>query len=187
MKLNHANLLNILNNSGNISTFSIAKFDWNSTYYFTDFGYDVAFDGNNYSSNNPIVSGGSVQYSTTVDREIFTMKLSGLDSAMVNEVEAGIIHMPVDLKMIFVVNGVPQTSINQILSYYTGKVLSATFSVEEEEKIIDIELSAPLSNLDETGTLYTTKDGMSVYDNTDTCFDQISRGSEEFTLKWGRV
>jgi hypothetical protein len=186
MKTNATTLLTILGQD-KVGFFTLVKLGWNSTYYFTDLGRDVSFNGQLWLSNNPIVSVAPPAYSTTVDREKFDMSLSGLNSDMADEVDTGVVHMPVDIFMMFTVDGVPQLSANQAMHYYSGKVLSSKTILSDDEKLINVELSAPLNNLDAKSTLYTTKDGISAFDSTDTCFDNVSKGSEEISLKWGKV
>ena len=77
MKTNSANLLSILSND-NVGFATLAKLEWNSNYYFTDMGSDVVFDGNTYLSSNPLVNLSAPQYSTVIDREAFSLQLSGI-------------------------------------------------------------------------------------------------------------
>jgi len=186
MKTNAATLLSILEQD-KVGFFTLIKLGWNSDYYFTDLGRDVVFEGQTWLKNNPIIGVGAPSYSTTIDREKFDLALSGLDASMQNEVDTGVVHMPVDVYLMFTVDDAPQLSTNQAMHYYSGKVLSTKTVLDEGTKQINVELSAPLSDLDAKSTLYTTKDGISSFDSTDTCFDNVAKGAEEFSLKWGKV
>lgn len=186
MKGNSANLLNILNND-NIGFFTIMELNWGANYYFTDFGSDIVWNGNTYRSDNPIVGSDSIRYSNVVDRELFKFQLSGLNNSINNEIQAGVVHKPVKMRMVFVVNGVPKLGLNETLFFYDGLVSRTDQKISDEEKISIIECTAPLSDLDATGTLFTTKDGIKRFDSTDTSFDSIFEGSEETSLKWGKL
>ena len=106
---------------------------------------------------------------------------------MVSEMEQGVVHHKVDLYLIFLVNGIPQLGSNDALHYYSGRVSSHKTALTSDSKLIDVECTSPLSDLEAKGTLFTTKDGMSIFDATDTSFDAVSEGSEELSLKWGKV
>lgn len=89
--------------------------------------------------------------------------------------------------MVFTVNGTPRIGTNETLFFYDGLVSKTDHQITQEEKINIIECTAPLSDLDATGTMFTTKDGIKRFDNTDTSFDNIFEGSEETSLKWGKI
>lgn len=186
MKGNHSQLLGILGNS-NIGFFTLMELNWRSNYFYTDFGSDIVWNGNTYRAKNPISGSDSIRYSNVVDRELFRFQLSGLDTSINNEIAAGVVHKPVRMRMVFVVNGVPQLGVNDTLFFYDGLVSSTDQKINSEEKISIIECTAPLSDLDATGTLFTTRDGIKRFDNTDTSFDSIFEGSEETSLKWGKL
>lgn len=186
MRANANAILTILENP-RVGFFSLVKFDWNNTHYFTDFGQNIDWNGNTYLKDNPIVSSDQLRYSNVVDREVFKFTLSGLDPSMAGELAQGIVHMPVTARMIFTVNDVPQTALNQTILLYDGLVSGTSITSNQEEKLITVECTAPLSDLDATGTMFTTKDGMKPFDPTDTSLDNIFEGSEETSLKWGKV
>jgi len=186
MKTNAANLSTILGND-QLGFFTLIELNWNNQYYFTDYGQTLTFDGNNYLTNTPVVDISIPKYTTTIDRELFSMTLSGLDEDMVDEAETGIISLGVKASMIFTVAGVPQLGNNDVLNFYTGKVFSSKVVLTNEEKLIEVECTAPLNDLDSKGTLYTTKDGIKTLDATDTCFNSVTKGSEEINLKWGKI
>lgn len=186
MKTNSTRLLEILN-SEKLGFFSLVEFKWNSNHYYTDLGYDVTWGGSSYLSNNPIVGFDTPRYSNVVDRELFQMQVSGLDSRMIDEVNAGISGLPVTIRIVYTIDGVPQLGVNDTLLLYDGLVSKTSTSIDDEGKVIVVECTAPLSSLDERGTLYTTKDGMKSYDPSDTCFDTVSDNSEPVNVRWGKV
>lgn len=186
MKDNASAILSILSND-NLGFFVLVELNWNSNHYFTDFGQDVTWGGNRYLSDNPLTSIDNLRYTNVVDRELFKFSVSGLDPAMNAELEAGITHMPVKIRLLFTVDGVPQTASNQTMLIYDGLVSKVDHKITQDDKINLIECTAPLSDLDATGTLFTTKDGIKSFSNDDTSFDLIAEGSEETSLKWGKA
>ena len=186
MKSNSTELKSLLANK-NLGFASLLEFNWNPNYYFTDYPHNVVWDGKTFLTDNPIVSGSNPRYTTVVDRELFSMQLSGLDVEMVALVERGIINMPVKMNLLLIVDGTPMLGLDQTMNFYEGRVSKSTMVTSDDTKLIDIELTAPLSDLDATGTIFTTKDGIALFDSTDTCFDEVSTGSEAVSIKWGKV
>ncbi|QGH74726.1 hypothetical protein DSS3PM1_00049 [Bacteriophage DSS3_PM1] len=186
MKGNASDILSILAQD-NVGFFSLVELNWNQNHYFTDFGANITWNGKTFLSNNPLVSSDPIRYSNVVDRESFRFFLSGVDAAINNELDAGVVHRPVTLRMAFTVDGVPQLGGNQTLLYYDGLVSKTDKKISLDDRINVIECTAPLSDLDAIGTMFTTKDGMKRFDPTDTSFDAIFEGSEETSLKWGKL
>jgi hypothetical protein len=135
----------------------------------------------------PIVSLEPLKYSSVVDREAFNIQVSAIDPAMRTEFDFGIINRGVKLRTVFTSYGTPQLGLSQTLLLYEGTVSKVSEVINSETRIFNIECTAPLSNLDATGTFYTTRDGMRVFNNNDTSFDTIFEGSEAVSLKWGKV
>jgi hypothetical protein len=185
MKSNSQELLSILSNPS-IGFFTLVELNWHNNYYFTDLGRDITWNGNTYRADNPMVGVDTVRYSNVVDRELFKFSLSGLDPMMNAELNAGIVHKPVKVRMLFTIDDVPQTGINQTMLVYDGLVSKTDHKISMEDKLNQIECTAPLSDLDATGTLYTTRDGMKLFDPEDTSFDTVFEGREETSLKWGK-
>ncbi|MFN3895746.1 MAG: hypothetical protein ACK4KU_14550, partial [Acinetobacter sp.] len=87
----------------------------------------------------------------------------------------------------FVLNGVAQTALTDMVHVYSGTVANNKQNISGGEQSLNIECSAPLSSLDAKSTLFTTRDALKAFDETDTAFDQIFEGSTEIALKWGQV
>jgi hypothetical protein len=185
MKTNAANILTLLDNS-NVGFATLVEFNWNSNYYFTDIGYNVTWNGQLYLRDNPLVGSEGLKYSNVVNREAFNFQVSLLDSAMQAEFELGIIHKPIKMRLVFTIDNVPQLGLNDTLLLYDGLVAKADTAINEYEKLGLIECTAPLSSLDAIGTIFTTKDGIKPLNVNDTCFDLVSEGSDETSLKWGK-
>lgn len=186
MKSNYVNMLAALAEE-ELGFFFIVQLDFNSNYFYTTLPYDVVWNGNTYRSETNILSFESPRATTVVDRQTYKLRLSGLDPVMIAEVESGIIHMPVSIRMGFIIDGVAQLGIDELMYVYSGTVANIKKEVSDGTQSINIECSAPLSSLDAKSTLFTTRDGLRVFSATDTSFNQIFEGSAEFSLNWGKT
>jgi hypothetical protein len=186
MRPNSENLATVLTEK-NLSVSILVGLEWNQNHYFTDMGRDVYVNSVVYKTNQPIVSFDPLSYSSVVNRELFNFELSALDSDMKTEIGLGITHKPVQINMMFSVNGVAIVDPAFILPLYRGYVSKVEESIDEEQRLFSIQCTAPLSDLDAIGTLYTTNAGMEVYSTTDTSFDTVNDNSRAITLKWGKI
>lgn len=186
MKTNSATLLSNLNND-NLGVFFLVQFSFNSNYYYTTLPYELSWNGNLYASETNLINFESPRATTVVDRQPYKLTLSALDSDMMAEVESGIIHRGVDIKMGLIIDDVPLTGLNDMFNVYKGTVANISKTISGGEQLLNIECSAPLSSLDAKSTLFTTRDALKTFDPTDTSFDQIFEGSSEFSLKWGQL
>jgi hypothetical protein len=187
MKTNANELISLLDGT-DLGFFALVEFNWNQNYYYTDLGRDVTWNGNLYLANPmPIVSMEPLKYSSIVDREAFNLQISAIDPAMRAEFDFGIVNRSVKIRTVFTSFGAPQLGLSQTLLLYEGTVSKISEVISNETRIFNIECTAPLSNLDATGTLYTTRDGMKVFNANDTSFDTVFEGSEAISLKWGKV
>ena len=186
MHKNATRLKEILSND-TIGYFGLVKLDWNATKYITSLPHDVTWNGNTYLSDPTIMEVEAPRYNDVTDREAFMLRLNGMDDTIKNEVETGIIHRGVDIRLGFTIGGVPQLGLNDTLHVYSGHVANVKFATTDGNMIWEIECSAPLSNLDAISTIYTTKDSMKNIDATDTCFDKIQEGNESKKVAWGKI
>lgn len=187
MKPNSTRLQEILESDQALGYFALLRLDWNSTRFLTSLSHDTTWNGNVYQSDPTIMQFESPRYSSTVDREAYKLTLSGMDQGIHDEVATGIIHRGVNIRLGFMINGVPQLGSNDTLHVYTGTVANARFVADGEQMTWEIECSAPLSNLDSTSALYTTKDSMQNIFPGDTCFDRIQEGSKKASVAWGKL
>jgi hypothetical protein len=185
MKTNSVDILSALN-SDEVGFFFLVHLAFNTNFYLTTLPYELIWNGNTYRPEQELINLEAPRATTVVDRQAYKLKLSGIDPVMNAEVENGIVHLPVTIKMGFVVDGVALTGLSDLMHVYSGSVASAKKSISEDTQSINIECSAPLSSLDAKSTLFTTRDAIKALDATDTSFDQIFEGSSEFSLKWGK-
>lgn len=185
MKGNYAELLPLLEED-HFGYFVLIELNWNQNHFYTDLGRDITWNGQLYSSDCPVIALDTVRYSNIVDREAYRLSLSGLDPFINAELEAGIVHKAVKIRMVMVVDDQPMLGPRETIMIYDGLVSSTDHKINLDEKINTIECTAPLSDLDATGTMFTTRDGMKPYDPTDTSFDKIFEGSGTSNIKWGK-
>ena len=189
MKPNATRLKEILTSDKNIGYFALLRLDWNATRYLTSMPHDITWNGNVYVSDTTIMEFQSPRYSDVVDREAYTLTLSGMDGQIHNEVTTGIIHRPVDIRLGFTLDGEPQLGLNDTMHVYSGTVANAKYVADaaDEKMIWEIECSAPLSNLDAISTIFTTKDSIKNLFPGDTCFDGIQENNQKSTVAWGKT
>lgn len=188
MKENATRLNQILSTNEEFGYFGLLRLDWNATHFYTSLAYNVTFKGNEYISDPTIMELQSPNYSEVTDRELYTFNLNGANESLLNEVRTGILHRPVQIHLGFTVSGEPQLGNDDTLLIYKGEVANPRYYAKDGQQLLSIECSAPLSNLDETGGIFTTKDFMKNIDPTDTCFDYIVEGSSKKTnIKWGKI
>lgn len=189
MKPNATRLDEILKSGQEIGYFALVRLDWNATRYLTSMPHDITWNGNTYLSDAVIMEFQSPRYSEVVDREAYVLTLNGMDTQIHNEVTTGIVHRPVDIRLGFTLDGVPQLGLNDTMHVYSGSVASAKYVVDaaDEKMIWEIECTAPLSNLDALSTIFTTKDSMQNLFPGDTCFDKIQENNQKSSVAWGKT
>ncbi len=188
MHYNYVRLKEILNTNKEFGFFALIQLDWAATHFFTSHPHDLTWNGNAYIADSTILEIENPRYSEVVDREAYTISLSAMNTNLMNEVKSGIVHRPVTVKLGFTLDGEPQLGNNDLFNIYTGRVANSKFVTENEQQILNIECSAPLSNLDETSGILTTKSFMqSQIDATDTTFDYLHEDSKTSTKGWGRI
>jgi len=185
MKSNFSEILAALN-TDEVGVFFLVHLQFSNDYFLTTLPYSVTWNGNLYETEANLLNFESPRATTVVDRQAYKLRLSGLDPDIQAEVEAGIIHRPVSIRMGFIVGGTPNTGLADLMHVYSGTVANVKKVITEQEQAFAVECSAPLSDLDAKSTLFTTRDGIKQFDPTDTCFDQIAEGSAEFSLNWGK-
>ncbi|WP_157888295.1 hypothetical protein [Neptunicoccus sediminis] len=187
MIYNHTRIKEILTTTGELSYFALLTLEWNATRYLTSLARDVEWNGNSYLSDTTMMQFESPNSTSVVDREAYTLSLNGMDETLTNEIKAGVIHKPVEMRLAFSIDGVPQLGLDDTLLVYRGAVAEPKFVTDDGKLIWDIECTAPLSNLDARSTIFTTKNAMQNLFPTDTCFNQIQKNNEKSSVAWGKT
>lgn len=171
-----------------LKAFLMVKLDFPSvSYYFTDYGRDVDFGGNTYSSGSGVMDFEPPRLSYTVDREAYRLSISDHNNTFQNLFRLGATGSDVTIYLVLVGSGGPELGADDVIVAYKGRIDETTIVVTPEDKVAVITLSSPMANLDQVKTFWTTKSGMDQYSATDTSFDNIYEDNKEITLKWGKV
>jgi hypothetical protein len=106
---------------------------------------------------------------------------------MKTEVEANVVGKPIEVKLGFIdSNGSPITNTADILSIYYGYVDNPIVSNDWDAKLVVLEGTSALADLDMINSFVTSRDGMDQKSSTDTSFDQIYENSA-IEVKWGKI
>jgi len=173
--------------SDSIEFFFLIKLSFNSIYYLTSHGSDITYDGNTYSANGGLFEVDSPKFSSVVDREAYRVVVLDNNNTMKTEVEANVVGKPIEVKLGFIdSNGSPITNTADVLSIYYGYVDNPVISNDWDEKVVVLEGTSALADLDMINSFVSSRDGMDQKSSTDTSFDQIYDNSA-IEVKWGKI
>lgn len=187
MKGNASTLLNIINSTQEVGGVFLVHLDWNSQYFITNHDSDITWNGNVYTGGGQLLGVQPPNYSTVVDREIYTIELDALDAQMKAEIATGVTYKPVTVRLGFTLDGVFQDGLDETLYAYKGNVGTVKHNVNNEDSVYVVECTAPLSDLDAKSPRFTTTNQQQLHYPTDTCFEGIHEGSEAIILEWGKI
>lgn len=186
MKSNAATLSNILSTQDELGYFLLVQLHLSDTYFYTTLPYEVLYNGNTYLSDACIIKVMPPTNTTIVNRSAYSIQLSGLEQAMINEINGHVINRKIVMRMGFTINGVPRLGLDDTIHVYSGYVAKPQYEVSGDTATITLELTSPLADLDSVSTLLTTKDSMKNLSPNDTSFDMIYEGSAVTNIKWGK-
>jgi hypothetical protein len=162
-------------------------------HYFCSLPFDVRVGDITYQAHGTIVEVDSPRFSSVVDRESYRIVLAESIEELTVDIKNNIIGKDIQIFIGFLNNGIPLTAEEDIISVYKGYVDRPSISNNLEQRLVNIEGTSPMSDLDAVNVFYASKDGMSKvdsdYQNTnlrDTAFDEIY-GDREITIKWGKI
>jgi len=174
-------------NSGSIKFFFLIKLSFNSIYYLTSYSEDIVFEGNTYSANGGLFEVESPKFSSVIDREAYKVVVLDNLNEMKAEITANVVGKPIEVKLGFVdSNGIPITNPSDVISIYRGYVDSPVINNDWDRKVVILEGTSALADLDMVNSFIASRDGMDQKDITDTSFDQIYENSA-IEVKWGKV
>ena len=174
-------------NSDFVEYFFLVDLYLNNNYYLTTHSTDISVDGKIYSANGVIMGYDTPRQNSVLNREAYSMSFVDPTDELFDEFRQGVVGKEISVRAGFVSTaGVPLTSTNDLVYVYRGYVDSPSISNDFQSKIATIEGSSPMADLDMVRPFFTTKYGISQYDNTDTCFDRINDGYE-LQVKWGKI
>lgn len=174
-------------NSGSVKFFFLIKLSFNSIYYLTSYSEDIVFEGNTYSANGGLFEVESPKFSSVIDREAYKVVVLDNLNEMKAEITANVVGKPIEVKLGFVdSNGIPITNPSDVISIYRGYVDSPVINNDWDRKVVILEGTSALADLDMVNSFIASRDGMDQKDITDTSFDQIYENSA-IEVKWGKV
>jgi len=174
-------------NSSSIKFFFLIKLSFNSIYYLTSYSEDIVFEGNTYSANGGLFEVESPKFSSVIDREAYKVVVLDNLNEMKAEITANVVGRPIEVKLGFVdSNGIPITNPSDVISIYRGYVDSPVINNDWDRKVVILEGTSALADLDMVNSFIASRDGMDQKDITDTSFDQIYENSA-IEVKWGKV
>ncbi len=173
----------------------------------TTLSYSITMSGPGYTtrtyvSEGPIFSIDAPRMSTIVDREAYKVQLADTDGSLRALFDAGVVGVPVTVRLGFVNNGPPLTDsagntigtgmafadYRDTLTIYSGAIdntgIIANFN--ESSKIATIECSSPVASLDMKNSFFTSKDSMRNRHPGDSSFDLVHQTSGAAMLLWGK-
>ena len=162
---------------------------------YTTLPYDHTFDNELYISNNGIVGIDQPRMSDSLDREAFDINISDNDHLLRTSLDTwNMFGAPFKVYLGYInttdttIDGAaPNTPLNGKFVAYEGYVDTYAYSITPDEEIIlSIEGSSPMSALDLTRTLLTSKAYIREKYPTDSCFDEVTESSDVVTVKWGK-
>ncbi len=194
MRTFSSTIQNIFNQT-TIEFFILIELNFSNNYYLSSLPYDIVYPagagGNTYTANSGIIEYDSPKFSSVVDRESYKIVISDHLDAMKTEIEANVVGKPITVRVGFLdSNGDPILTSNEVLTIYKGTVDSPSISNSFDSKLVVLEGTSPMSDLDIVNSFISSKDGMKNKvanpSITDTSFDRIY-GESRIKLKWGKI
>jgi len=158
-------------------------------YRTTDYPYSLVVDGLTFESDGKLVDVDSPRISTTVDRAVFKVSFADPSIAFASFIDEGIVGLPFEVRMGFVQNNVPLSSLSDTILAYKGRVDQGAYANnmgDLGEVILELSGASPVASLDMVRTFHSTKDYIKKLNVNDSSFDQLYEGSGAVTLRWGK-
>jgi hypothetical protein len=178
----------------------IGPFNYDSSVVaFTTSSEAVTFEGTVYSPISPLVSMDPPRLSSSVDREVYKILLSDPAFVYRERLEAGAFGTPI--LVYATVGAISGTAgIVPVLPYgtsyagerpavvYKGTLDSFLYTVDEEGAVIlELTCTSPMGSLALTRAIPTSPNWMRQRFPGDVSYDQVSEGSQQIALLWGRT
>jgi len=160
----------------------------NNDYFLTTSQYNVTDnDGKTFVANGAIFEYDSPRQNSVLDREAYRIQLIDPSDALFSEFRTGVINRNVTIRAGFIHPTLgPLTSDTDLVYVYSGFVDAPSINTDFTSKIVEIECSSPMADLDMVRPFFTTPSGMDQVSSTDTSFDRINEGYE-LQLEWGKI
>ena len=159
-----------------------------ATYNLTTHKADITTDdATTYLANGAVFEYDAPKQNSVLDRSAYTLQLIDPSDVLFNEFRTGVINRPVTIRAGFVHPTLgPLAGDLDLVYVYRGYVDAPKLSNNFSSKVVQLECSSPMADLDMIRPFYTTESGMDQYSLNDTSFDRINEGYE-LQLEWGKI
>jgi len=159
----------------------------NATYYFTTYPRDLVVGGQTYLGNGLVLDTSTPTQNTVVNRAAYTLTLADPNDELRTEIKQGIVGKNLRIRAGFATEAAgPLLDEADLIFAYRGYIDSPKTTNDFYSKVVVLEGSSPMSDLDLVKPYFTSKYGVSQFDPTDTCFDRISEGYA-IQVRWGKI
>lgn len=167
--------------------FVLVDLDLNNEYYrYTSLPYGVQYNGQTYTADNGVFQFDEPHFSNIVDREAYKIGIVDHDDIFKNEFELGVFNRPIKIQIGWLDdNGDPLLDDGDLMLGYQGYIDNPRRSIRDEEKLVTIEATSPMADLDRVNTVITSSDSVKQINAADTSFDSIYEG-RDVILRWGK-
>jgi len=173
--------------SNNLITFSLVKIGFDTQLLMTDAprNITVSVDSVNrtYTPSNNLLSVSPPKSEGEIDRDIFQITLSDPSFSLAGTLSQEATGIPVDVRLGFITD--TEELIAETLPVYSGQISSWGSKVENNEPVVTITCTGPLTKLKQVTNRLTTKDNQQNIHDTDSCFDYSFDTGNEASLRWG--
>jgi hypothetical protein len=170
-----------------VEYFFLVELNLNNNYYMTSHSTDLIIDEQVYTGNGAIFSYEPPSKNSVIDRESYKLAFIDPNNNLLQEALQGIIGKNIKVRAGFIHDTLgPLTNEYDLVYVYTGFVDAPSIKNDFESKILTIEGSSPMADLDAVRPYFTTKYGVTQYDTSDSCFDRVHDGYD-LQLKWGKT
>jgi hypothetical protein len=161
----------------------LVSIDFTTPKYLTDFGHDIEYDGNTYTSSSHILQMSQVNETHDVQVGSFTLNLSGVDQAFIaillgeNYIDREVIISRVVLDSSGAIIGNP-------IPMYTGYIDGYQMKDDNKTSQINLSIASQWSDFERESGRRTNHNSQQVYFADD---DGLKFASNTDTVKWGRA
>lgn len=167
--------------------FFLVQIELDTIYRFTDLPYDITYNGNVFYSGGVLLSYEPPRQSSTVDREAYKITLADGDGIFLNAFRTGVIGKNIRVWAgFFDANDEPLIGTTDIINVYRGYIDSPNYQNDWGSRVVTIEGTSPMADLDAVNSIMVSRDGMDQRNDTDTSFDQIYN-DHTIKVEWGKT
>lgn len=157
------------------------------TLRFTTYPSTLYFDGQTYNKDVGLSYYEAPKFNSVIDKNSYKISLIDNSGIFFDSARFGFVGQPLKLWVGFVDgDGVPDLSVDNVPLVYSGYVDGVSAVNDFESKVIHLEGSSPMADLDLVNLFMVSKNGMDQKSKTDTAFDNIFTDND-ISIKWGKI